>query len=351
MQKRGLIKIIFSILTSMFFLTLVGIGLIFYFNLFDDISNAVVGMYYVNKGDKALRKRKLPKAVEYYLKGLKAYPKHYEAWTNLGNIYVIFEDYYDAREAYKKAIEQKPDYTMARMNYGIIATEKLGDFEEAISQFNNIINAKHSWFIIPFIYDSKKSNKINKALAYYNMGVAYRLKSFYESENIPQAEEDLKFAIQAYENALKILPKDYNTIFNLGLAYQLNGDSREAAQKYCNAITLEPMRYEAHYNLAILLRHLKMYTESYNEIEKASILAAEGKNINTNTLNYVFDILNDMSMTLIQNDDYKALLEHQQSNELTYKNGKLVASDELDKTILKSLKRCEAEEYINGDDD
>lgn len=351
MQKRGLIKIILSIVTSMFFLMTVSIGVIFYFHLYEPIKNGIVGMYYVNKGDKALRKRKLPKAVEYYLKGLKAYPKHYEAWTNLGNIYVVFEDYYDAREAYKKAIEEKPDYTIARMNYGIIATEKLGDFEEGIEQFNSIINAKHSWFIIPFIYNSKKSNKINRGLAYYNMGVAYRLKSFYEAENMPQAEEDLRNSIKAYENALKILPKDYNTIFNLGLAHQLNGDNKDAAENYCKAISLEPMRYEAHYNLAILLRHLKMYTESYNEVEKASILVAEGKNINTNTLSYVFDILNDMSMTLIENNDYKALLEHQQTNELTYKNGKLVASDELDKSILKSLKTCEAQEYINGEKD
>ena len=74
-----------------------------------------------------------------------------------------------------------------------------------------------------------------------------------------------------------------------------------------------------------------MYKESYSEVEKASILAAENVNTNVNTLRYVFDILNDISMTIIQNNDYKALLEHQQINEVTYKNGKLTATKDLDK--------------------
>lgn len=355
MRKKGLIKTILSIVFSLFFLMALAIGAIFYFGLFGEIKNGIVGMYYVNQGDKAYRKKKLPKAVQYYLKGLKAYPKHYEAWTNLGNIYVVFEDFTDAREAYKKAIEIKPNYTMARMNYGIIATEELGDFEEAVKQFDSIINAKHKAWVIPFIYNSKKGNKINRGLAYYNMGVAYRLKSFYESENIPQSEEDLAAAIKSYENALKILPDDYNIIFNLAFAYQLSGRHKKAAKYYCQAINLEPMNYEAHYNLAILLAHLKMFKEAYNEIEKASILAAEGKDVNSNTRNYVFDILNDMSMALIVNDEYKYLIEQQQqqqqNSKVNYVNGKITLTDELDKKLLNSFKTCEAMDYIREGND
>ena len=49
----------------------------------------------------------------------------------MGNLYVAFEDFYDAKDAYEKALSIKPNYIMARMNYGIIETEKLGDFDEA----------------------------------------------------------------------------------------------------------------------------------------------------------------------------------------------------------------------------
>jgi tetratricopeptide (TPR) repeat protein len=352
MGKKGFIKTILSIVFSFMFLFVLLIGGLIYFGKMGKITNAIAGMYYVNQGDKALRKHKLPKAITFYQKGLGTYPKHYEAWTNLGNIYVIFEDFYDARDAYLKAIELKPNYTMARMNYGIIATEKLGDFDEAIKQFQSIINAKHKGWIIPFMYNSKKSNKINKGLAYYNLGVTYRLKSFFEAENQPQAEEDLRNSIKAYEEALKILPDDYDTIFNLGLVYQLSGNTKKAATNYCKAIAIQPMNYETHYNLAVLLRHLKMYKEAYNEIEKASLLASEGSNVNSNTRSYVFDILNDMTMSLIINDDYKYLVEKQpQTSEITYVKGKIVATEDLDKAILENFKKCEAQGYIDEDKD
>ncbi|MBR1754206.1 tetratricopeptide repeat protein [bacterium] len=345
-----IIKIVISSIVTLFILSAIAIGGLLYFGLFENLTNGIVGMYYVNKGDKAYRKKNLAKAIEYYQKGLKAYPKHFEAWTNLGNIYVTYEDFYSAKDAYEHAIEVKPNYTIARMNYGIIATEKLGDFEEAIKQFNSILTAKNKIWFIPFIFNNKKSTKMNKGLAYYNLGVAYRMKSFYESENQPQAEEDLRNAIKYYEEALKIMPKDYSTLFNLGVVYQLSGNTKKSAQNYCKAIAIEPMNYEAHYNLAILLRHLKMYKEAYNEIEKATILASEG-NINSNAQSYVFDILNDMSMALIVNDDYKSLLETQNNSEITYVHGKMVATEDLDKAILKNLKKCEAKEYIEEDSD
>ena len=344
---RTFIKKLIASIFSLLFILIILIGGILYFGLFEQISNSITGVYYVNKGDRAYRKRDLPKAIEYYRKGLKAYPKHYEAWTNLGNIYVVFEDFYDAKDAYEHAIEQKPNYTLARMNYGVIAVEKLGDFEEAIRQFKSVIDTNNRTWHIPFIFNSKKSSKINKGLAYYNLGVAYRAKSFYEFEDKSLAQMDLMQAINAYEDAVKILPKDYNTIFNLAVVYQLTGQHKKSAINYCRAISLEPMNYEAHYNLAVLLRHLKMYKEAYDEIEKASLLVTEG-NINSNSQSYVFDILNDMTMALIINSSYNYLVEKPATSyEVTYVHGKIVATDELDRAILNNLKKCAAEDYLS----
>ena len=51
------------------------------------------GMYYIYKGDVAYSADNMGKTLDYYLAGLKLYPKHYEAWFNLGNIYAVHEDY------------------------------------------------------------------------------------------------------------------------------------------------------------------------------------------------------------------------------------------------------------------
>ena len=74
------------------------------------VINRILGVYYVYKGDRAYHKHKLAYSIEYYNKGLEYFPSHYTAWYNLGNIYVVYEDYYSAVEAYKKAIEVSDFY-------------------------------------------------------------------------------------------------------------------------------------------------------------------------------------------------------------------------------------------------
>lgn len=341
-------KVFFKGVLSFFFICAI-VYSIFYFGWFENQANKLWGMYYVYKGDKAYKKADLPKAIENYNKGLEIYPEHYGAWFNLGNIYVVYEDYYAAADAYQQAIQNKPGFTLARMNYGIISTEKLGNFDEAISQYKEIVNRKNRLWFIPFVFNNKKSEKLNKGLAYYNMGLAYRQRSFYGEEDGMKAREDLESAISAYKNADKILKDNYNLQYNLALAYQLANDYNSAGLTYCKAIEIEPMNYEAHYNLSILLRHLKMYQEAYNEIEKASILISD--NGNTNTKSYVFDILNDISQTLVKNDKYSFLVEKMDDeptgDEITYVNGKIVATDALDRAILKNFRECETEKFFN----
>lgn len=307
-----------------------------------------VGMYYVYKGDKAYKHADLQKAIDYYNRGLALYPKHYGAWFNLGNIYVVYEDYYAAADAYQKAIDYNNNFTLARMNLGIISAEKLGDFNGAINQYNAIINSKkHLWFI-PFVFNNKKSERINRGLAYYNMGVAYREKSIYQDGNKENSAQYLTEAINAYQNAAKILKNDYDTSYNLALGYQLAGDYQNAGLNYCKAIELKPMNYEAHYNLAVLLRHLKMYKEAYDELEKAAILISN--NNNPNISSYIFDVLNDTSRTLVVNDQYKYLIEHADEktsdNTFKYVNGKIVATDDLDKVMLKNFRTCGTESFF-----
>lgn len=308
-------------------------------------------MYYVNQGDKAYRQEKMQKAIDFYKKGLELYPEHYSAWLNLGNIYVVYEDYYAAADAYETAIEYNPKSTMARMNLGIIESEKLGDFDGAIAQYKAIIDTKRTLLGIPFIFNNTKSSKENKGLAYYNMGVAYRAKAMYEHEDKNRTNFNILKAVEAYKNATKILKNNYDAQYNLALAYHLSGDYNSAGENYCKAIELEPTNYEAHYNLAILLRHLKMYKEAYDEIEKATILITDG-HTTSNTSSYVFDVLNDISRIIVinENSDYfvEKMNKEDASEKLTYVNGKIVATEDLDRAILKNLRKCETKDFFKG---
>ena len=316
----------------------------------------VRGMYYVHKGDKALKELKLQKAIGYYNRAVQLYPEHYGAWYNLGNIYVVYEDYYSAVDAYEKAFEYNPKMMIARMNYGIVSAEKLGDFDGAIDQYNEILKTKRHLLSIPFVYNNKKSYKVNKGLAYYNRGVAYKQKSVYLDEDWELRRQYLLKALDSYKEACKILKKDYDARYNLALTYHLLGDYKEAGTTYCKAIELNPMNYEAHYNLAVLLRHLKYYKESLDELEKATTLlgSSGGQNIATRQ-RYVFDVMNDVTKTILANSN-SDLIEKisdkpTQNSNVTYVNGKIVLTDEMDEAIIKNLKVCGAKEILQDNID
>ena len=150
------------------------------------------------------------KTLEFYLKGLDLYPQHYEAWFNLGNIYAVYEDYYSAVDAYEHAIEANPRFVMAKMNLGIVLSEDLGFFDEAIKQFDEVTQIKLFKLWIPFVYSNVKSIKGNKGLAFFNKGVAYRQKALYlPLDKQYLAYEYLGHAIKAYTNSLKYLKKNF----------------------------------------------------------------------------------------------------------------------------------------------
>lgn len=349
---RGLnnfFKAIFNKTFFIIFLLVCFLGIFFFWGWFEKQYDKCVGMYYVYEGDKAYKHGDLQKAIDFYNQGLTIYPEHYGAQFNLGNIYVVYEDYYAAADAYRKAIEYNKNFTLARMNLGIISAEKLGDFDEAINQYNMIIDSrKHLWFI-PFVFSNTRSEKINRGLAYYNMGVAYREKSLYQDGNDERSVIFLRKAIDSYKNAAKILKDDYDTRYNLALVYHLSEDYHDAGLNYCKAIELKPMNYEAHYNLAILLKHLKMYKEAFNELEKATILITND-NSNSNSSSYVFDVMNDVSQTLVAHDQYKYLVDkvdnESSSGEVTYVKGKIVPTDALDRAMLNNFKTCESKNYF-----
>ena len=163
-------------------------------------------------------------------------------------------------------------------------------------------------------------------------------------------------SIGAYQEAVKILKDDYDARYNLALAYHLNEDYNLAGLTYCKAIELAPMNYEAHYNLAILLNHLKYYREALKEMHKANtIITTNGGS--ANQTRYVFDVMNDVTRNILRDDDgLKYLSEEIGEDEkilnsgITYVNGKVVESEELDNAMIKNFQTCSAKSIFRDED-
>ena len=313
------------------------------------------GVYYIYKGDQAYSQDNMAKTLTYYKKGLALFPGHYEAWFNLGNIYAVYEDYFSAVDAYKHAIEYNPKFVMAKMNLGIVYSEDLGFFDEAIEQFNDIpqIGLFNLW--IPFVYSNVKSIRGNKGIAYFNKGVAYKQKAmFLPLEKKYMMNQFLGDAIGAYTNALKYLKKNYDVYYNRAVAHHLKGDYKLAGLDYCKAIELQPTKFEAHYNLAVLLRGMSRYRESISELEKAAILITESPDNSEVQTAYIFNLLNEVSRKFINSDEYgvtKLTDKPAGSISYTYVNGRIVADDEFEKAMAKNFKTCVGFDIFNKKDE
>lgn len=345
-----------KIFPLLFILILAGVGY-FYQDWFKEQYRHAKGTYYIYKGDQAYAADNMGKTLDYYRAGLDLYPQHYEAWFNLGNIYAVHEDYYSAVDAYENAIKANPNFVMARMNLGIVYSEDLGFFDEAIAQFDIVPTIKLFKLWIPWVYSNIKSIDINRGNAYFNKGVAFRQKALYlPLEKQYLAYEYLGEAIKAYTSATKFIKKSYDIYYNRAVAHHLRGEYREAGLDYCKAIDIEPMNFEGHYNLAVLLRGLHRDRESIAELEKAAILISENPTSSEVQTTYIFNLLNEVTRRFITSEDYftEKLTDEplgSLNNSYTYVDGRIVADDEFDKAMEKNFKTCAGFNYFNEDEE
>lgn len=311
-----------------------------------------VSFFWVYRGDKLYRKNKTQGAIECYKKALKYHPNHYRARYNLANIYVVYEDYYSALDQYARALDIKPDFMVARIDYALVLSGATFNHDRAIEEYKKAIENKPKWIYIPFFINNRHTYKYNKGIAYYNMGLAWRAKSLLVGEGKFSAREYLINAVDSYKKALKSI-KSYEVYYNLALANQLLRNNQEAGINYCKAIELAPLNYEAHYNLAILLRDMKFYRDSIEEFKKAGlILDIDGDSVKTR---YIYDVLSDVTQKMVQRGEYSYLVEHMDNekhkdsyrpDELTYVAGKLVVTDEFDRAVLKNFRTCEGRPHF-----
>ena len=344
-----MIRLLRKLFPLLFILVLVALGYYYQDKVLEQYRHAK-GVYYIYKGDQAYSADNMGKTLEYYLKGLDLYPQHYEAWFNLGNIYAVHEDYYSAIDAYEHAIKANPKFVLARMNMGIVYSEDLGFFDQAIEQFDEVskINRLNRW--IPYVYSNVKSNKINRGFALYNKGVAFRQKALY----LPLDKQHLIYeylgkAIESYTQALNFVQKNYDIYYNRAVAHHLRGEYKLAGLDYCKAIDIEPLNFEGHYNLAVLLRRLNKNRESIAELEKAAMLISENPRSSDVQTAYIFNLLNEVTRRFITSDEYytqKLTDEPTGSINYTYVNGQIVANEEFDKVMFKNFQTCAGMDYF-----
>jgi hypothetical protein len=145
--------------------------------------------------DQVKRGEYFKKSVEEYYKGIAIYADDAEVWYNLGVTYFDMGDTANARKVYAKALELRPNYSMALNNTGVLYFN-LKNYDKALKCFTKILETDTNFLD-----------------AYGNIGAAYHNTGNYQ------------LAVKFYEKALQRNPNNKSMLSNAALAYKTMGDT------------------------------------------------------------------------------------------------------------------------------
>jgi tetratricopeptide (TPR) repeat protein len=148
----------------------------------------------------------------------------------------------EALEAFARAIELNPNFSLAYNNRGI-AYLKLGDYQKAIKDHSKAIELDPT---LALAYN-------NRGTAYYHLG-------------------DYRQAIKDYSKAIELDPTLALAYNNRGTAYYHLGDYRQAVKEFNRAIDLNPEDSRAYNNRGAAYHHLGDYKQAIDDYKTSARL-------------------------------------------------------------------------------
>lgn len=144
------------------------------------------------------------------------YAQDYRTNTRKGNKEYNDNKYEEAEISYRKALMEDSTFYKAQYNMGD-ALYKEKRYNDAVKYFNKAV-------------ENPDIDKETKAKAYYNMGNSY-LQSGLEDKQTPNSMENFKNAVSAYQNSLKLNPKDPDAKYNLSYAKKMLQQMQQQQKK------------------------------------------------------------------------------------------------------------------------
>jgi len=163
------------------------------------------------KAMSAAKDKKPEQAALMFLQIVKTDPKDFVAWTELGTSYFQAEKYDEAEKTYQKALDQKPDYLVALLNFGKL-----------------LLNQKHPEKAIPVLTKAVETDPQNVDSLHY-LGEAYL-----------ETKQGNNAAILFYE-ALRLAPLAKAELhLRLAWLYNAKGYKDKAAEEYKQFLKKNP---------------------------------------------------------------------------------------------------------------
>lgn len=173
-----------------------------------------------------------------------------------------------AIEAYKNAIEIKPDYPDAYNNLGVALKEKF-QLKEAVSAYNSALSIKPDY---PDALNNlgnalKEQGQLEAAIKSYHSAIEFKPDFAEAYNNLGLAFIDLgniDKAISCYGRAIDIKPNYHEAYTHLGDAFVTQAKNEQAINAYITAINMHAGDVYALHKMSNLLRYIRF--TSYNPV-------------------------------------------------------------------------------------
>jgi|AntRauTorcE11898_2_1112593.scaffolds.fasta_scaffold00554_4 tetratricopeptide (TPR) repeat protein len=165
-------------------------------------------------------KAKADLMIKHFRRAVEIYPDYYDAWNQLGEIYMVVKrDYYMARKLYKKAISIQPELRKAYYNLGYVNYINK-NYDEAREYFQKFLEFEPEHIQV-HSFMSK---------------MAFR-------------ENDLKNALEWNEKILAFEPQSAEAYFNMGNFLLQSGDTIQAVEYFEESAGINPNNTQLNKNL------------------------------------------------------------------------------------------------------
>ena len=169
------------------------------------------------------KKGEYNQAFDKFFEALKYDEENDEVYFQLGKCNYYIKSFQDSVAHFKRAIAIKPQESMYYFGLGC-AYDEMGQTKNAKMAF----------------YDAVNINPMNTQAR-----IAYAISLTKELEYAQSIEQ--------FNNVLKYIPNNADTMYNLALAYDLVGDVERAIKHYKQALDVDSKHKEARHNLELLL--------------------------------------------------------------------------------------------------
>lgn len=231
---------------------------------------AIIGKYYrpdqdavkyYNQGTEHDQSESFDKAVADYSNAIRLDPKYADAYYGRGRDYLRSGRTEEAEKDFNEVIRLKPDYGDAYYSLGLIYNDLAQS--DKVTQSDKEIQSKKA---IEYFITAVQKNPVY-AEAHFMLGQIYL-----RNNQISKAKADLEQAIQQGTETLKA-----DAYYYLGKAYFASPGEREKASKaYEEAIRLKPKDAESHYDLGMTYyylgsdqKNLGLYRKAIESLKKA----------------------------------------------------------------------------------